>query len=192
MSPEVVVAIIGFLGTIITLGVGVYSSIESYKQSETSKRNERSEHEALLYLKDQLVFYSSIHALLEANKEIFFHSPQINADLEHSNLNKEEQLIVDKILIPNNERIVNKIIDNPHLIEGSIFPECYSRFLAHATVWKAFNDFAKRNITFQYNSVNLQFPQPFAAEVEKQMKVIKKRYYDLVNEQKSKMYPINS
>ncbi|HEX6717326.1 MAG TPA: hypothetical protein VF088_09445, partial [Pyrinomonadaceae bacterium] len=50
MSGEVIVAIIGFLGTIITLIVGIYTSVKTYQQSELSKSIERSEHEALLLI----------------------------------------------------------------------------------------------------------------------------------------------
>jgi cobalamin biosynthesis protein CbiD len=119
------ITIVGLLGTLTTVWAGIYTYHASEKdnrrlaiENANRDRQERHEREAEDYLREQLRFYSLIHALLEANSEVFFGDVIAGQAMERSNLRKDEQIVADSILIPNNDRIVGEILKNPHLIEG--------------------------------------------------------------------------
>lgn len=178
-------SLLGLLGTLLTIWAGFFTYYltehqkrELAEDTEIRARNERKEKEAEAYLKDQLRFYSVIHTLLEANQAVF---NKLGGDhLEYPSLSPEQQVVVDKIIIPNNSRIVQQITKNPHLIEGAVLPASYKAFLAHATMWRTLNEMRSISPHISYSPQELTFPEQFDLDITTAAEAAKTRYYDFI------------
>ena len=150
---------------------------------------ERSKAE-IKFLSDQIQFlYGPLHALCAANESAWetFRSkyrPQGaffgRHKLSESELEAWRQWTVE-VFMPTNRAIVELILKNTHLIEGSQFPECFSAIISHVRPYEivlskwAKGDFSEHTAFSNYpNELNTYVGATFDELKKRQTKLLQR------------------
>jgi hypothetical protein len=145
-------------------------------QSQTAAKIKEIEHNIikqteLEFIEEQLsAFYGPIQMLLRTNESLFKKS--FDTDVWES--------VRKNILLPNNNKIAEIIVNKIHLLEGNEIPPSFIRFIEHAYLWDAYKD-VESGFSQAYFKKNATFPRKFASDIDIGFKVVRQKYHNAIN-----------
>ena len=167
------------VGQIVTVLILLITNYINRRHASTLLEQEIQTRKRIDHFEQQLTkFYGPIYTILSMNKALL----QARFDPETESYTKKvpDDLwrdLRDKIIIPNNQAIVEIIKNNFHLIEGIDIPPHIISFLVHAEVWPLSH---KHEFSQEKYFENFRFPPEFMDYIQQTTETLKKEHHTLL------------
>jgi len=115
-------------------------------------------------------FYGPIHMLLLTNNSLF--EKTISTDAwDH---------IRKQVLIPNNNRIAELLLNKIHLVDGDTLPPSFVAFIEHAHLWSVYVQ-EKGGFSAEYFEKQATFPHEFERDIRVGYAAVRQRFNAMIN-----------
>ncbi len=205
-TEEIILRSIEIVASIATMLIVLFGWVIPYKQTKIAEKNYVPKENQLDKLRWEKEFvdkqinelYRPLYGLVK-KQDIRFNRILIDKQIcrkfvisiekGYKGLPENEQKIwahyVDTYVIPENNKMVEILLDNLHLVKDSIIPECFYEFLEYALGWEML-DSQKRNgveNSYEYHYITNR-PRKFDIYIEETLKELQLKQTKLLEDYK--------